>query len=332
MTIKIGCLGTARIAEKALITPATFLPGVIIAGIASRTADTAEAFAAQHAIERAYSSYEAMIADPDIDLVYNPLPINLHAEWTIRALDAGKHVLCEKPFAMNWVEAEEMLAAAQRSGRRLIEAFHYRYHPGFIRLLELVRGGLIGEVRRVTARFTVPIANRHGTEIRHLPETGGGAFMDLGCYPLHWARSVIGREPVSFHSRADLTPLGVDETMIADLRFEGGSAASLYASMAEHQTFEARLYVEGTAGHFDFENPLAPQLGSRLTVTREGQVEAIPVSREVTYNVQLRTVIDAITEGLPLPTEGADTLAQQTALDEIYASAGLTDLRVSQGG
>ncbi|MEO1028298.1 MAG: Gfo/Idh/MocA family oxidoreductase [Pseudomonadota bacterium] len=328
--MKIGCLGTARIADNALIKPAADLDGVTVVGIASRRLEKAEAFAAQHQIERAYSSYEAMLADPDIDLIYNPLPINLHAEWTIRALEAGKHVLCEKPFAMNRLEAEEMLATAERAGLRLIEAFHYRYHPGFIRLLELVRGGLIGEVKRVVARFTVPIKNTDGTEIRHLPETGGGAFMDLGCYPLHWARSAIGQEPETIYARADLTPLGVDETMMADLRFESGAAASLYASMSESQPFEARLYVEGTAGHFDFQNPLAPQLGSRLTFSREGIDEEISVSRETTFGAQLKAVVGAIADGSTLPTEGADTLAQQSALDEIYKAAGLADLRAGQ--
>lgn len=323
----IGGLGTARITEPALVQPASKLEGCCIVGIASRHLGTAKSFASKHGIARAYGSYEELLADPQVELVYNPLPINLHAKWTIRALEAGKHVLCEKPFAMNQNEAEAMLEAANQSGRRLIEAFHYRYHPGFIQMLEFVRGGVIGDIKRVVARFTVPIADKDGTEIRHQSETGGGAFMDLGCYPLHWARTVFGREPKSFNAKAELTARGVDETMVADLRFEGGGAASLYASMAESQSFEARLFIEGTAGQIEFNNPLAPQLGSRLVVSRNGQSEEIIVSLAPTYETQLAAVIEAIETGTPLPTEGEDTLGQQIALDAVYDAAGLRDLR-----
>jgi predicted dehydrogenase len=325
--VRIGCLGAARIAPTALVHPARVRGGAHLAAVAARDPARAEAFAALHGFERAEASYEALIAAADIDLIYNALPINLHAPWTIRALEAGKHVLCEKPFAMNAAEAEAMVTAAAASGRRVIEAFHYRYHPAFAQLLAWIGAGEIGEVRAITATFHVGIPDRDGTEIRHLPETGGGAFMDLGCYTLSWALQVMHAAPVAVTAAAILTARGVDETLEANLTFESGATAALSASMAMGQPLAASLEITGTSGAVSFLNPLAPQRGARLALTAGGRTRAAPVSRLATYVWQLDSVLTALESGEALPTEGEAILRQQRAIDAVYQAAGLRSLR-----
>lgn len=187
-------LGAARITAEALIVPAQNVQSVELHGIAARNPARARAFAGGHSIARTYDNYESLIRSPEIDLVYNALPVSLHAKWTIDALTEGKHVLCEKPFAMNIDEAEAMVAAATQSGARVIEAFHYRYHPAFQTLLRWIANGAIGNVRSIHAYFNVAILD-DGKEIRHRPELGGGAMMDLGCYPLFLFRYFGGTPP-----------------------------------------------------------------------------------------------------------------------------------------
>ncbi len=325
--MRIGCLGAARIAPAALVAPAQVRGGAVLQAVAARDPQRAAAFAGRHGFLRSEGDYDALIAAPDIDLIYNALPVNLHAVWSIRALEAGKHVLCEKPFAMNAAEADAVLAAGQASGRRVIEAFHYRYHPGFAQLLAWIRAGAIGDVTGLDAAFSVPIADLGGTEIRHRPETGGGAFMDLGCYPLSWTLAVMEAAPVTVEARAILTPRGVDESLEASLMFAGGVEASLSASMAANARFAARFTVTGERGRIEFLNPLAPQLGARLSLTLDGRTESVPLSRISTYAFQLDAVLAGLESGETLPTEGRAILRQQRALDAVYGAAGLHHLR-----
>lgn len=294
--------------------------------MAARDRARAEAFAAQHKIAAVLGSYDQVIRSEAVGLVYNPLPINLHAEWTIKALEAGKHVLCEKPFAMNVVEAEAMLAASKATGCRLIEAFHYRYHPAFETCLDWLAADEIGELKEIHAAFDVEIKD-NGTEIRHRVETGGGAMMDLGCYPLHWALSITGEAPTEVAASATLTPSGVDESLTADLRFASGVSAHLTTNMGPGAAFRAELKLIGTRGEISFTNPLAPHHplvpGALVSSNgRRGEISSIS-----TYTYQLAAVWSALQTGAALPTEGEMILRQQAALDEIYAQAGLKHLR-----
>jgi len=327
MTQSIGCLGAARIAPAALCDAARAVGGVKLDAVAARNPDRARAFAQTHGFERVFEGYAALIADPELSLVYNPLPTHLHAAWTIRALEAGKHVLCEKPFAMNAREAAGVLDAARANGVRVMEAFHYRYHPAFQVLLDWLSAGRIGEVTAIESTFTAPIRERDGREIRHLPETGGGAFMDLGCYPLHWARTIMGREPEQVEASTELTRRGVDETLTARLVFPGGATARLHTSMAMHVARENSLDIQGRKGRIRFRNALAPHLGARLTLETPDTVEIAPISRVSTYVYQLAAIGEALESGETLPTECDDILQQQEAIDAIYAAAGLTWLR-----
>jgi predicted dehydrogenase len=326
MATGIGILGAARITQKAIIEPAKVIPQARLAVMAAREQARAEAYATQHAVRDVVATYDDVIASDAVDLIYNPLPINLHADWSIKALAAGKHVLCEKPFAMNAVEADTMLAAARQSGLRLIEAFHYRYHPAFQTCLDWLAADEIGELRAIQATFNVGIKD-NGTEIRHRVETGGGAMMDLGCYPLHWALSIVGETPDAITATATLTPAGVDESMSAELAFASGVTGRLTASMQVDEPFRAEMTLIGSKGEISFVNPLAPhhELAPGRLTTAAGRVAKIsPIS---TYTWQLAAVLQALASGDSLPTEGEMILRQQQALDAIYDAAGLRHLR-----
>ena len=214
--IRVGALGASRIAVRALIDPAKARTDIVLAAVAARDLGRAEAYAAEHGFERALEGYQALIDDPDIDVIYNGLPPIRHADLTIAALKAGKAVLCEKPFAMNAGEARAMVAAAEETGLLLMEAFHYRYHPMFARILEVVRSGELGALSRIDAAFDATIADKPG-ELRYDASIGGGALMDLGTYPVHWARMVAGAERTETFGRETTYACQLD-AFVAHLR------------------------------------------------------------------------------------------------------------------
>ena len=326
--IRVGILGAARIAPKAVCDPARVLSNVEITAVAARDSAKAESFAKQNNVRSVLDTYDALIASPDIDLVYNPLPINLHAEWTIKALEAGKHVLCEKPSAMNAGEARAMVAASERSGKRLIEAFHYRYHPAFRQCLTWIAEGRIGDIESIDAEFSVAIRDTDD-EIRQLPETGGGAMMDLGCYPLNWVLNLIEEEPQRIDAQAVQTRRGVDKSMMAVLGYASGKKASITTTMAEGQPFRASLHIHGSKGKILFENPLAPHASGSLKLVdlRSGEQLEADISTITTYTWQLELIARSILSGAELPTEGPIILRQQEMLDAVYEAAGLRHLR-----
>ena len=184
--VRIGILGAARIAPSAVIKPAQKVDGAEIAAVAARDRSRADAFATKHGIPRVHESYASLVADPEIDAIYNPLPNGLHAEWTIAALEAGKHVLCEKPFTANAKEAEAVAAVAGRTDLVLMEAFHYRYHPLAARMREIVESGELGTIARVETSLCFPLPKF--SDIRYQYDLAGGATMDVGTYTVHMAR------------------------------------------------------------------------------------------------------------------------------------------------
>ena len=192
-TLKIGIIGAARVAVYAMLAPAVANPNTEVVGIAARDPARAKEFASTHGIAKAYATYDALIGDPGIDLVYVATPPMLHKAVAIKALRAGKHVLVEKPFAADAREAAEIIAAVKH-GKRVFEAFHYRHHALWNRIVELVRGGELGSIKHIEAAFHVPIP-KSPEEFRWSASLGGGALMDLGCYPLQWTRVVAGEEP-----------------------------------------------------------------------------------------------------------------------------------------
>ena len=218
--LRIGTLGAARITPSALVRPARETAGVEILAVAARDPDRARKFAARHGIPRVHASYEALLDDPDIEAIYNPLPNALHCEWTLRALDAGKHVLCEKPLGSNEVEAQRMVAAAARTGLVVAEAFHWRYHPLAARMREILDSGELGAVRHVDAGMCIPLPLLG--DIRYQLALAGGALMDVGCYPVSIVRFLAGAEPEVVSARVKEIRPGVDRFAETELRFPGG--------------------------------------------------------------------------------------------------------------
>jgi predicted dehydrogenase len=319
--LRLGILGAARIAPDALTRPASLSRRAEVVSIAARDPERARRFAEEHGIERFDASYEALVRNPDVDAVYNPLPASLHAEWTLAALEQGKHVLCEKPFACNASEAERMVAAAGRSGRVLLEAFHYRYHPLTDRILEIVAQGVLGAVRRVEAAFCVPIPDQQ--DIRYDLSLGGGATMDLGCYPLHWSRTVTGAEPTVLRAEAREGPPGIDVAMTAELEFPGDVSCELHCAMAADTALQVVLRVTGSEGELIADNPLAPHIGHRLRVLSGGVEETEQVEGRTTYYHQLEAFVAAVLDGQEQPTGGRDAIANMRAIDAIYRAAGM---------
>jgi predicted dehydrogenase len=313
-------LGAARIAPMALIRPAREVEGVEVAAIAARDVVRAEKFAARHGIARAHASYAALLADEAIDAIYNPLPNGLHAEWSIRALEAGKHVLCEKPIASNAAEAEQMAAAAERSGRVLVEAFHWRYHPLAARMREVVRTEL-GEVRHIEAMlcFPLPFPN----DIRYSWELAGGAMMDAGCYTVNMVRWLAGAEPEVVSAQARLARPKVDRYMRAELRFPDGRTARVTASLFSARLVAVQARAEGSGGEMRVLNPLAPHFYHSLKLIKPGKTTRERVSGDATYTYQLRAFAEHVRAGKPMSSDARDGVANMRVIDAIYRAAGL---------
>ena len=322
--LKIGILGAARIAPAALIKPARATSGVEVTAVAARDTDRARAFADKHGIGRVHPSYDALIADPDVDAVYNPLPNGLHAEWTLKALDAGKHVLCEKPFTANAVEAEQVAEAAARTGLVVMEAFHWRYHPLARRMIEITRNDL-GAVRHIETGFCFPLVRRR--DIRWQLDLAGGALMDAGCYAIHIQRSLAGSEPTAVRAHAlELSP-GVDRRMEAELSYPDGVSGTVTASMLSRTLLRIAATVHGERGSMDVVNPLAPHLFHRLTVRVGGRTRHEHVAGNATYWHQLQAFVAAIETGEPPVTGPADAVVNMRVIDGVYRAAGMEPRR-----
>jgi predicted dehydrogenase len=319
--VRIGILGAARIAPMALVRPAKSVPGVAVAAVAARDPERAQRFAARHGIPRVHRDYPALLADPELDAVYNPLPNGLHAEWTIRALEAGKHVLCEKPLAANADEAAEMERAARRTGRVLVEAFHWRYHPLADRMREIVDSGELGRVRHVEASFCIPLPVPG--DIRYRLDLAGGATMDAGCYAVCIVRHLAGAEPEVVSAQARLASPGVDRWMRAELRFADGRSGRVTCSLFSSQLLRIEARVVGDAGEMRVFNPVAPHFYHRLRVIGGAGRRAERVPGEATYVHQLRAFEGAVRDGRRVPTDAAHGVANMAVIDAIYRAAGL---------
>lgn len=320
--IRIGILGAAKIAPKALINPVKNRSDCEVVCVAGRDPVRARAYADEHGIPDVADSYEALIARPDIDLIYNALPLHRHADLTIAALEAGKAVLCEKPFAMNTAQARAMVEASERTGRPLVEAFHHRFHPMFEEILAQLRGGAIGKLCAIRSEFSVAIKYKPG-ELRHDPALGGGALMDLGCYAAHWARTVAGSEPRVVEASATLSEHGVDLVTAAKLEFDGGVTGLVRTSMAPGQRYKALLALQGTEGVLVARNPLHPSMGNSIAIRRGGSTKRYSVPGESTYDYQLAHMIDVLNGKTAPLTGGADAVANMALIDGIYAAAGV---------
>ena len=330
MVFRIGLLGASTIAPIVIIEPAATIDSAEVFAVAARDRMRAEAYADEHNIPHVYDSYEALMASPKIDIIYVGLPPSGHAQWSINALNAGKHVICEKPIAMNAEEAAAMVLAAENSEGRLVEAFHTAYHSSFDVCLKWVREGRIGKIVSMKAHFGVPLED-DGSRNQFRPERGGGSVMDMGCYPLQWVNAMAESDIADIAARAVMADSGVDGSMEATLTYENGIEAQIACSMIGPGGFSAGLTIEGTEGVIEFDNPLVPHNNGVLRLRRtDGADEEHDVSTKTTYQYQLEAILAALKTGGPLPTEGEKIVKQQKLIDAVYHAAGLQALRSSQ--
>ncbi len=319
--IRIGILGAANIAPAALIKPAKENAEVLVTAVAARDASRAQAFATKHDIARVHESYETLIADPDLDAVYNPLPNGLHGRWTRAALAAGKHVLCEKPFTANAAEAREIAELAAQSDRVVMEAFHYRYHPLALRVEEIIASGELGKLERVEAAMCFPLPKF--SDIRYNYSLAGGATMDAGCYAVHMARTFGGGTPEVVSAQAKLRDPQVDRAMTAELRFADGHTGRVRCSMWSSDPLRISAKVVGEDGELGVLNPVLPQMYHRLSVRSADGKRVERFSRRPSYAYQLDAFAAAVLRGEPVKTTPADAVENMTVIDEIYRAAGL---------
>lgn len=314
--MQIGLLAASRIAVPAVIEPSASV-GVRVAAVGARSLDRARDYAQAHGIERAYGSYEDLLADKTLDAIYIGTPNSLHAEWTIAALEAGHHVLCEKPLAGNAADARRMVETAHRTGRTLMEAFHWRFHRYASELIDVV--ARLVRPLAIETEFVVP--NVPKDNIRYQYGLGGGALMDLGCYNVHWIRTLLG-EPSTIDAEMDVTVEGVDDTTRATLGFEDGSTARIIASFAGDE-LSWYLNAIGQNGHIEAQNPLAPQRGNKLTWNIDGRSGDEEVGGPSSYQAQLRAFVAIVTEDADQLVTHKDSINNMIVVDEMYHSAGL---------
>ncbi len=304
-----------------LIKPAQRTGRAEVVAVAARDDAKAQKFAKKHNIPKVAASYAALLDDPDIDAVYIPLPNGLHGHWTIAALDAGKHVLCEKPFTANADEARQVAEAdAAHHGLVVMEAFHYQYHPLTKRLVEIVRSGELGAVNNVSITFSAPLAKPG--DIRYQLDLAGGATMDMGCYPISLLR-LLATGPRVSSAEAKLSSAGVDRAMDAHFSLPEGGTARVRCSMFSASVLRMHAEVTGNDGKLTVFNPFAPQFGHRVKIETASGTRREKFSRRATYDYQLEAFTAAVEDGAPFPTTATDAIRTMELIDSVYAAAGL---------
>jgi predicted dehydrogenase len=322
--LRWGILSTADIGRRKVI------PGILnadrceVVAIGSRDAGQARRVAEELGIPVAHGSYQALLADPNVDVVYIPLPNHLHAEWTIAAARAGKHILCEKPLAMNAADAQRMLDVCAAEGVRLMEAFMYRLHPSWEEVRRLVREGRIGRLTAVQSWFSY--SNDDPANIRNQLEAGGGALYDIGCYTINLSRMLFEAEPVGVTAAVVREPAtGVDVLTSAILAFDRGTATFTVSTRVET---DQRVHIYGTDGRISVEIPfnIPPDRPTRIFVTAGGDPPVAPETETISfdiadpYTVQAERFAAAILDGLPTPTPPEDAVANMHVIERVFAA------------
>jgi predicted dehydrogenase len=311
--LRFGVLGCASIAVRKVIPAIARSQRCEVVAIASRDAGRASATAADLGIARHHGSYEELLADPDVEAVYIPLPNHLHAAWTLRAAVAGKHVLCEKPLALDTTEAAAMIDGCRRAGVVLMEAFMYRLHPMWTRVHELVTGGAIGELQTIQAFFSY--RNLDPGNIRNIADYGGGALMDIGCYPINVARWLFGEEPSDVVGSVRFDPaFGTDVLSSAVLDFGGRHATFTCSTQVED---DQRVHIVGTDGRLLVE--IIRAAGGEPPVAPGLEVITIPAADP--YTVEADAFAAAVRDGVPVPIPPEDAIGTLSVIERILAGA-----------
>ena len=287
-----GLLSTARI-NRALIPALRASKRNRLLAVASRSKDSADAYAREWRIPQAFGSYDSLLADPEIDVIYNSLPNHLHAEWTIKAVEAGKHVLCEKPLALSVEEVDAIKSAAQRHERVVAEAFMYRHHPQTLKVQEFVKNGALGTPKLLRGSFSF-LLSREG-DVRLKPEWGGGSIWDVGCYPISYARSVLGQDPLEVFGWQATGPTGIDETFTGQVRFADDVLMQFDSSFAI--PFRACMEIVGSDATLNIPRPFKPGTEEKIYLTRNDKIETIKIKGQELYLGEVEDMADAILLG-----------------------------------
>ncbi|MFD3307151.1 Gfo/Idh/MocA family protein [Streptomyces sp. NPDC058694] len=323
--LRIGVLGAARIAELSIVGPAR-VTGHRLVAVAARDRSRAETFAAEHDVERVLDSYADVIADPEVEVVYNPLANGLHGPWNLAALAADKHVLTEKPSASNTDEAIKVRDAVAKAGTAFMEGFHYLFHPVTRRLHELLDSGELGELRHVETTMLMPAPE--DDDVRWSHPLAGGALMDLGCYSLHAQRVLApwaGGAPRLVAARGGERPgaPGVDEWLDAELAFPSGVTGTARCHMAYHE-WEMSYRIVGSLGEATATNFVQPHLDDRVLVRTASGERTEMLGRRSSYTYQLEAFAAHLRRGTPLRLDADDALATMRLIDDCYEGAGFS--------
>jgi predicted dehydrogenase len=326
MTLRIGVLGASRIAESSIVGPAAELGHRLVA-VAARDPKRAEAFAAKYGVERVVASYQDVIDDAEVDVVYNPLANSLHAPWNLAAIAAGKPVLSEKPFARDQSEAKRVAQAADDAGVTVLEGFHYFFHPVTQRAFALAADGTLGAITHVEVRMAMPTPD--DDDPRWSLELAGGALMDLGCYGLHVMRSLgrlampgIEGRPSVVRAHAEQRTPGVDAWCDVDLGFPGGATGlAAHSMVADDYSFTIRIV--GTTGDVLVHDFIKPNTDDRLTIRTPRGTNVERLGTRASYSYQLEAFAAHVEQGAALPFDTADAVANMAMVDTAYRAAGL---------
>jgi len=320
--VRWGILSTADIGMSKVTPAIQAARNAEVVAIASRDADRAAAAVAQLGISTSYGSYESLLQAEDIDAVYIPLPNDLHAEWTMKAAAAGKHVLCEKPLAMTAAQAEEMVAVCAEAGIKLAEAFMYRHHPTWVEAVRLLRSGAIGELVAVQSFFSY--YNDDPANIRNRVDNGGGAVMDIGCYNINLSRMLFDGEPITITSTVRRDPvMGIDTLTSAVLEFPGGGQ-SAFTCAIRSEPYQ-RVQIVGSEGRIEIEIPfnIPRDRETRIFVTSGGEPPVAPATETITfpaanaYTIEAELFGEAILTGGAYPVGPEDAIANMRVIDAI---------------
>jgi len=324
--LRWGILSTANIARRKVVPGMRSASRCEVVAVGSRDLEAAEGFAAELGIARAHGSYEALLADPDVDAVYIPLPNHLHREWTLAAARAGKHVLCEKPIALSAADAEQMVEACEGAGVRLMEAFMYRLHPSWLGVRSLVAAGRIGRLQSVQSWFSY--YNDDPRNIRNIAEAGGGALLDIGCYSINLSRMLFGAEPERVEAAILRDPDSeVDVLTSGLLTFPGGGTATFTCSTRSES--DQRVHIYGTEGRISIGIPfnIPPDRETSIFLTHGGNPPVAPNTEEIRYPVadpyavQADAFAGAVLDGTPTPTPPADAVANMRVIERVFEAA-----------
>jgi D-xylose 1-dehydrogenase (NADP+, D-xylono-1,5-lactone-forming) len=314
--LRWGLLSTARI-NRALIAPIRSSNNSQLVAVASRSLEKATSFANTWGIARVHPNYEALLADPEIDVIYNSLPNGLHTEWSIKAMHMGKHVLCEKPLAISSLEMDSIKLAVAETGKVITEAFMYRHHPQTIKVKELVDDGAIGKLQLILGAYFY--VQSRPSDPRLDPALGGGSLWDIGCYPLSYARFIAGAEPAEVYGHQVIGPTGIDLLFAGQLHFPEGIIAQFECSfMTPYKTF---MEIIGNKGRIIVPLPFKPEKRAKIFLEKEGQTQAIHIHGPELYNGEVEDIEKAILLGKPTRISLDDSRGNIVAIEALYRSA-----------